>query len=153
MLQQYDLIIEPFAALSLIQLHQIMQLRQKIFVLEQQSVYLDADNDDLDATHVMLYDGQKLVAYARIIPPHLSLPYVQIGRVAVAEAYREQGLGRELFQVALDTASRQFPQLDVHIAAQSPLQAWYQGFGFEVNSEAFDDGGVEHVKMRLKHTA
>ena len=57
MLNQFETIIEPFAALSLIQLHQIMQLRQQVFMLEQQSLYLDADNNDVNATHVMVYDA------------------------------------------------------------------------------------------------
>ena len=153
MLNQFETIIEPFAALSLIQLHQIMQLRQQVFMLEQQSLYLDADNNDVNATHVMVYEGAKLAAYARIVPPHLSIPHAQIGRVVVASAYRGQNLGTEVFQAALDTAQRQFPQLDVVIAAQTPLQTWYEGFGFVTEGEVFDDGGVEHVKMRLVHTA
>ena len=153
MLNQFETIIEPFAALSLIQLQQIMQLRQQVFMLEQQSLYLDADNNDVNATHVMVYDGAKLAAYARIVPPHLSIPHAQIGRVVVASAYRGQNLGTEVFQAALDTAKRQFPQLDVVIAAQTPLQTWYAGFGFVTEGEVFDDGGVEHVKMRLVHTA
>ena len=153
MLNQFETIIEPFAALSLIQLQQIMQLRQQVFMLEQQSLYLDADNNDVNATHVMVYEGAKLAAYARIVPPHLSIPHAQIGRVVVASAYRGQNLGTEVFQAALDTAQRQFPQLDVVIAAQTPLQTWYEGFGFVTEGEVFDDGGVEHVKMRLVHTA
>ena len=153
MLNSFETIIEPFAALSLIQLQQIMQLRQQVFMLEQQSLYLDADNNDVNATHVMVYDGAKLAAYARIVPPHLSIPHAQIGRVVVASAYRGQNLGTEVFQAALDTAQRQFPQLDVVIAAQTPLQTWYEGFGFVTEGEVFDDGGVEHVKMRLVHTA
>lgn len=153
MLNQFETIIEPFAALSLIQLHQIMQLRQQVFMLEQQSLYLDADNNDVNATHEMVYDGAKLIAYARIVPPHLSIAYAQIGRVVVASAYREQGLGSAVLQAALETAQRQFPQLDVVIAAQTAQQAWYTGFGFVAEGEVFDDGGVEHVKMRLVHTA
>ena len=78
MLNQFETIIEPFAALSLIQLQQIMQLRQQVFMLEQQSLYLDADNNDVNATHVMVYDGAKLIAYARIVPPHLSIAHAQI---------------------------------------------------------------------------
>ena len=69
MLNQFETIIEPFAALSLIQLQQIMQLRQQVFMLEQHSLYLDADNNDVNATHVMVYDGAKLAAYARIVAP------------------------------------------------------------------------------------
>ena len=149
MLNQYELIIEPFVALSLHQLHQIMQFRQRIFILEQQSVYLDADNDDLDATHIMVYDGPKIVGYARIVPPHLSMEYVQITRVALAEALREQGLGSQLLQVALDTAKRQFRNLPIQVNAQTPLKAWYEAFGFVAIGDVFDDGGVEHVKMRL----
>lgn len=153
MLSQYETIVEPFAALSLIQLHQIMQLRQQVFVLEQQSLYVDADNNDFSATHIMVYLGDKLIAYARILPPHLSREYVQIGRVVVASAYRSQGLGAEVFQFAVETAQRQFPNLDCRIAAQTQLQAWYQGFGFVSQGEPFDDGGVEHVTMQLKHQA
>ncbi|UOO93471.1 GNAT family N-acetyltransferase [Vitreoscilla stercoraria] len=153
MLNQYELIIEPFIALNLYQLHQILQLRQRVFMLEQQSLYLDADNDDLDATHIMLYDGPKLVGYTRIVPPHLSMEYVQIGRIALVEALRSQGMGSELLQVALDTAKRQFPNLPVHLSAQIHLQTWYEAFGFETFGDVFDDGGVKHVKMRWNGTS
>lgn len=153
MLNQYELIIEPFVALNLYQLHQILQLRQRVFMLEQQSLYLDADNDDLDATHIMLYDGPKLVGYARIVPPHLSMEYVQIGRIALVEALRSQGMGSELLQITLDTAKRQFPNLPVHLSVQIQLQTWYEAFGFEVFGEVFDDGGVKHVKMRWNDTS
>lgn len=153
MLNQYELIIEPFVALNLYQLHQILQLRQRVFMLEQQSLYLDADNDDLDAMHIMVYDGPKLIGYARIVPPHLSMEYVQIGRIALVEALRLQGMGSELLQVALDTAKRQFPNLSVHVSAPLPLQTWYETFGFETFGEVFDDGRVKHVKMRWNDTS
>lgn len=148
-LNQYEIVIEPFAALSLIQLHQIMQLRQKVFMLEQNSLYLDADNADLDAVHVLVTDGAKLVAYTRIVPPHLSMGYAQIGRVVVSADSRGQGMGAELTQLAIDTSRRFFPSVPIVIAAQCQLQTWYEQFGFVAEGEVFDDGGVEHIKMRL----
>ncbi len=149
MRQPLELFIEPFDALNLLQLYQIMQLRQRVFILEQQSLYDDLDNQDQAATHIMYYDGAKLAAYARIIPPHLSDDQVSIGRVVVHGQYRGQGWGAAVFETALEQAQRQYPNLAVKLSAQVDAQALYHRFGFRAVGEVYDDGGIPHVKMVL----
>ena len=62
-----------FKELSLNNLYEVLALRQKIFIVEQQCAYLDADGLDQDAQHLLAYQQvagvQMLVGYLRVLPP------------------------------------------------------------------------------------
>ena len=60
----------PYPELRLDDLYDILELRQRVFVVEQNCPYIDADGVDLSSWHVVGRDEHAaLVAYARIIPP------------------------------------------------------------------------------------
>lgn len=78
--------LKQFADLTLEELYAAMVLRQEVFSVEQNCVYLDADNKDQDATH-LLGKNQKgeLVAYLRILPKGIAYAnYPAIGRIVTA---------------------------------------------------------------------
>ena len=58
-----------FDALAVRELYAVLQLRQRVFVVEQRCAYLDADGDDPQAMHLPGWrddaDAPRLVAYAR----------------------------------------------------------------------------------------
>ena len=54
------------------ELYAILQLRNEVFVVEQNCVFQDADNKDLYCYHLMLYEQKELVGYARLVPTGLS---------------------------------------------------------------------------------
>ena len=60
-----------FDELSSRQLYAIMKLRQEVFVIEQTSIYVDADGLDLEAMHICLWQDGELLAYERCLPPGL----------------------------------------------------------------------------------
>ena len=82
--------IKPFEALTVTELYDILQLRSKIFVVEQNCVYLDLDGKDKVALHLFgIYDG-KIVAHARLFKAGISFDNASIGRVTVDSDYRDR---------------------------------------------------------------
>nr|WP_295077872.1 GNAT family N-acetyltransferase [uncultured Roseateles sp.] len=144
---------DPLTALSAAQLYQILALRARVFVLEQQCVYLDPDGLDLEALHLRgLNEAGELQAYARLLPPGLKGPEQTepaIGRVLTAPEARGQGQGQQLMSQAVAEGRRLWPGLAQVLSAQAHLQRFYAGFGFVPISEVYDDDGIPHIDMRL----
>ncbi len=120
----------------------LWQLRERVFVVEQECAYLDLDGRDLEPTtrHVYVDLGGVPVAYLRVLQDPEGM---RIGRVVVADTHRGQGLAERLMDVALDVVGDRPCRLD----AQSYLVAWYRRLGFEPCGEEFLDDGVPHVPM------
>ncbi|MEO6919961.1 MAG: GNAT family N-acetyltransferase [Collimonas sp.] len=138
----------PFQDLSAAQLYAAMQLRQRVFVVEQTCVFLDADGIDLHSWHGLGYlPNGELGAYARIVPPGKAFAYPSIGRVVTAPELRGSGRGYELVQEAMQHATRLFPGHQIKIGAQAHLQRFYARFGFEPVGELYDEDGISHIHM------
>ena len=58
--------LKKFDDLTPLELYKIIQLRNEVFVVEQNCVYQDADNKDLSSYHFMGWNNDKLVAYTRL---------------------------------------------------------------------------------------
>ena len=58
--------IKSFTALSSKELYGMLRLRSEIFVVEQNCVYLDIDDKDQNALHVLGKENGVIVAYARL---------------------------------------------------------------------------------------
>ena len=76
--------LKKFEDLSAIELYKIMQLRNEVFVVEQNCVYQDADNKDISSWQFMGWDNEKLVAFTRLLPPGLAYEQASIGRVVTS---------------------------------------------------------------------
>ncbi|MBU6343502.1 MAG: GNAT family N-acetyltransferase [Bacteroidetes bacterium] len=142
----------PFASLRVVELYEIMQLRQTVFVVEQNCPYLDPDGVDYHAWHLMVRDEMgHLVAYSRLIPEGVSYPaYLSIGRVVSAPMVRGQGVGRILMKKSVEMVRHLFGNQDIKIGAQSYLLAFYESFGFESTGESYLEDGIPHTKMIQK---
>ena len=130
------------------ELYQMLALRQRVFVIEQRCIYLDADGVDTLTEHLTGHDGDQLVGCLRLLPPHVKGPEAAIGRVVVARQYRRKGMGSELMRCAMQRLRDRYRDPAVHLAAQSHLVDFYATFGFEAISEPYDDDGIPHVDMR-----
>lgn len=140
---------KAFQELALDELYATMVLRQEVFVVEQDCVYLDADGKDQAGWHLMGWDeAGELVAYLRILPEGISYPgYVSIGRVVTSEKVRREGTGKLLMTVALEKAALLFPALSIKISAQVYLLRFYNSFGFEAVGEEYLEDGIPHIAM------
>ncbi len=134
---------QAFAELTVDELYAIIALRERVFVVEQACVYLDADGRDQASRHLWLEDGGAILAYARVVPAGLKLAEVSIGRVIIAPEARGRGLARELMLRALATV----PGASVALSAQAHLEKFYASLGFARTSETYDEDGIPHVDM------
>ena len=137
----------PFAELTHRQLHDMFQLRQRVFVVEQSCAYLDLDGVDPQCWHGLGYEGGVLVATARIVPPGLKYAEPAIGRVVTAPEVRRQGVGRALMLEAIAQLKRLYPGQSIRLSAQRYLEAFYRSFGFVAEGEPYEEDGIPHVEM------
>src|SRR5271170_6342569 len=133
-----------FEQLSAPELYDVLRFRQDIFVVEQKSPYPDLDGSDQTARHLLLHAAGMLSGYLRLAPMPGPPPSVSIGRVALASHLRGRGLGRMLMDQALRLCLDDYPGQPIVLRAQRHLVRFYEGFGFAVTSEPFDDFGVTH---------
>lgn len=152
---------KTFAALSTEELYGIVQLRQQVFVVEQNCVYLDADGYDREALHLFAVQKEavqkkamqqeSVIAYCRLLPPGLKYQEASIGRVCTALPQRGSGLGRELMQRALTLVGESYAsestRVDIRISAQLYLQNFYSSLGFTAVSAPYDEDGIPHIEM------
>ena len=94
---------KPFEKLSNLELYNIMTLRQEVFIVEQDCVYLDNDGKDEGAWHLWAEDKlSNVVAYARILAPNVSYEEASLSRIVTHLDYRSKGLGQELMKRSID---------------------------------------------------
>ena len=137
----------PFDALGPRDVHDLLQLRSRVFVVEQTCVFLDADGLDPACVHGLWREGGALVATARLVPPGLKNDRPAIGRVATAPEVRGRGLGRALMRAALAEVERRWPAQGVYLSAQQHLAAFYASVGFHRVGEPYDEDGIPHLDM------
>ncbi|MBL0355539.1 MAG: GNAT family N-acetyltransferase [Chitinophagaceae bacterium] len=147
---QLNWIYKPFNELTAAELYAILQLRNEVFVVEQNCVYQDADNKDQPAYHLCGWDGDTLVAHCRILPTGISYDdHPSIGRVVTSPQYRKGGYGRQLMQLGIEKTIGQFGDPVIIIGAQLYLQAFYESLGFVQISETYMEDGIPHITMQL----
>ncbi len=134
-------------------LYEILALRNRVFVVEQDCAYLDVDGLDLaqDTRHLYAVPaalpGSEPVAYARLLGPDFDHDAARIGRVIVSSDRRGQRLGQELLTRALASCLGHWPDAPVGLAAQAHLQEFYGRAGFVPVSEPYDEDGIPHIDM------
>lgn len=140
-----------FNELTPAQLYEILQLRQLVFVVEQNCVYLDCDDNDQRAMHICLSEEESLIAYTRILAPGTSYEsYCSIGRVVNHPDHRKKGLGKEIMKASIAFCRKTFPEHSIKISAQIYLDDFYTSLGFLSTGEEYLEDGIPHQAMILK---
>lgn len=142
-----ELTIKDFDRLTVQELHRIYRLRCAVFVVEQNCVYQDIDNLDPSARHVMLTEGDELLAYCRVLPPHTAFEEAAIGRVVALQ--RRRGHGSRVVSAAIEDARCTFGAGTIVLEAQFYARSLYEKLGFVRVSEEFLEDGIPHIKMAL----
>jgi len=145
--KKYHIYRKFFSELLPQELYAIMQLRNEVFVVEQHCIYQDADNKDPYCHHLMVWDGDKLVAYSRLLPEGLAYEEMSIGRVISSPQYRRTGAGRIMLEHAIQGCYELFGRGPITIGAQLYLKKFYESFGFVKISEVYLEDDIEHIKM------
>lgn len=139
-----------FAELSTHQLYELLRLRSDVFVVEQACVFPDVDGLDFAAQHLMAWEGEQLLAYARLLAPGVKAAAPVISRVVIAPAARGHGLGHELAAQAIAHCERLWPGQGITLFAQSHLQRYYGRAGFVGVGDEFIEDGIPHREMHRK---
>lgn len=138
-----------FNELSTFELYAILQLRNAVFVAEQNCAYQDADNKDDKSFHLTGWDGNALVAYCRILPPGISFSEASIGRVVVCAGYRNFGYGIQLVQMAVRFTLQQYNCKKITIGAQLYLKKFYGSLGFVQTGQTYLEDNIPHIEMQF----
>ena len=140
-----------FDALTVHELQHIYAARQRVFALEQQCIYLDADGCDEHGWHLAAWasDSALPLAYARVLDPGVKYGEPSIGRVITLGAGRGRGLGRELMRRAIGHTRATWPDLGIRISAQSRLEPFYRELGFAAMGPPYLEDGIDHTEMLL----
>lgn len=129
-------------------LHEALQLRCRVFILEQ-GPYLDPDDWDLGSWHLLgrASTGGPLQAYLRIVDPGLRFAEPSIGRVITAPEVRGKGLGWQLMHEGLARCARVWPGRGIRISAQAHLAGFYGALGFVPVGEPYGEDNIPHREM------
>lgn len=141
-----------FDDLSPADLYAAMELRQRVFVVEQNCAYLDADGSDVKARHLLGWRTQngdrRLIAYARLFPPRVKYAEASVGRVVTHPEARGEGAGQALMKEAIHRIEEAEWGSEIRIAAQMYLERFYESFGFQRVTEPYTEDNIWHVDMR-----
>ncbi len=142
--------LKHFNDLSPSELYAILRLRSEVFVVEQNCAYLDADNKDQRAWHLMGWLDDNLAAYTRLLPAGVTFAEASIGRVVTSPSVRGQDIGKELMRQSIERLHQFLGVVPIRIGAQLYLKKFYESFGFVQASEMYLEDGIEHIEM-IRH--
>ncbi|MCG9677587.1 GNAT family N-acetyltransferase [Vibrio sp. Isolate24] len=155
--------IKTFSELSVRELYEFLRLRVDVFIVESQDPYSDLDGKDThpETRHVMGFDGDRLVAYSRLMPQRLGYPAevlefikpedrdVTIGRVIIAKSHRGRSLGHALMKMSVNTIREIYPKDAIFISSQEHLKDYYGSYGFKVFTDRYYEDGCVMLGLRF----
>lgn len=142
-----------FADMTPHQVHSLLQLRQQIFIIEQECIFPEIDGLDPLCQHVLAMRGTEVMAAARIVAPGTDPHHAEqgdrpaIGRVVTSDVLRGQGIGRQLMRRAIACCEQRFKGKAIYLNAQLYLKSFYQGLGFIQFGAEYEEDGIPHICM------
>ncbi len=123
-----------------------LALRRAVFVGEQGvSVEEEIDGADDAALHLVALapDEGRVIGTLRMLS---GADTAKVGRVAVAREWRRMGIALAMLELAIARA-RADGYRRARLAAQLDAVELYRRAGFAVESEVFQEAGIDHVWM------
>lgn len=120
----------------------IKSVREQVFIQEQHvPEELEWDEHDTKAVHVVAYDARdQVIGTARLLADG------HIGRMAVLEPWRKNGVGSAMLKKLLLLAQQQNLS-KVFLHAQTSAIGFYEHHGFRTLGAEFLDAGIPHRYM------
>jgi ElaA protein len=146
---QINWILKKFDELTAAELYAVLQLRNEVFVVEQNCVFQDADDKDQGCFHLLGWQQNQLVAYTRLAPPGYIYSEASIGRVVTSPSVRRKGAGKILMEESILRVKELFGNVPIRIGAQVYLQKFYESFRFKQVSEPYLEDGIQHIYMLM----
>ena len=128
--------------------HEILRIRSKVFVVEQNCVYQDIDKKDLKATHLLGKKNKKIIAYSRLFKSgDYFFNEASFGRALVKKGFRKKGIGSMLIFESVKAIKRKEPKAKIKISAQAHLKKFYKTQGFKEKGAEYLEDGISHISM------
>ena len=141
------IITKTFDQLTTTELHDLLQLRSEVFVVEQDCVYQDIDGKDMKALHVLGYEQEALVAYTRCFAPGDYFEEAAIGRIVVKEDKRSFGYGHMIVDASEESIKDHYGRTDIKLSAQTYLEKFYNSHGYVAKGPTYLEDGIPHIAM------
>ena len=151
-MKKVNYIWKTFSDLTRDELYEMIHLRQKVFIVEQDCPYLDADFSDQDAFHLLGYDDGGLISYLRAFPPGIKYEGASLGRIVVDDSKRGEQLGQNLTKEGISYLSKHYPDTEIIISAQHRLENFYCELGFTARGEVYLEDDIDHIQMYFTPT-
>lgn len=142
--------IKTYSKLTKEDLHDLLQLRSQVFVVEQDCAYQDIDGLDPKAVHVLGTVNGKLCAYTRIFKAGDYYEYPCIGRVVVSKNKRKHGYGKQIMLASIALIDTKWKEVQIALSAQVYLTRFYRELGFVEQGEEYLEDDIPHIKMIRK---
>ena len=145
-------VTKHYSDLTRDEIFEILRLRARVFIMEQNCPYIDPDDLDKISIHLMAWEEnhpQTFIAYGRVTPPGSRFKEVSMGRIVTAPEFRKIGLGKELVEKLLKLIENDPGPSPVRISAQAYLEKYYGRFGFVTQSQPYLEDNIPHVEMLL----
>lgn len=139
--------IKTFGQLTTYELHDLLQLRSEVFVVEQDCVYQDIDGKDQKALHVFGKKDGNIVAYTRCFPPGIYFEEAAIGRVVVPADQRKYGYGHVIMEASIKAIEKEYHTKEIKLSGQTHLRKFYESHGFTQVGEGYLEDGIPHIAM------
>ena len=145
--KEIKLIWKEYKDLSSDELYAILHLRQKVFVLEQDCPYIDADYSDQDAFHLLAYKDNELIGYLRAFKPGIKYEGSSLGRIVTEINSRGLGVGKMITIEGVNFLRNEYSNYEIVISAQHRLQHFYIDLGFTPRGEVYLEDNIDHIQM------
>lgn len=143
-----DFKIKHFTELNISELYDIAKVRYEVFVCEQMiTCENDFDDKDKECYHLSVYDGDKVVAYCRILKAGISYNEPSIGRVLVIKEYRRKNIAQKMMKIAMDFIINDLGEDKITLSSQLYARGLYESVGFKVISDIYEEAEIPHIKM------
>ena len=141
-------VTKTFNELNANELYALLRLRSEVFVVEQNCIFLDMDNNDQKAYHTIGFIGEEVVATTRLFDKNIMYDgYQSIGRVVGSPRHRGLGIGKALMQYSIQECERLFGKGPIKIGAQLYLKKFYNEQGFEQSDDVYLEDEIDHIPM------
>tara|TARA_B100000579_G_scaffold57283_1_gene40886 strand:- start:170 stop:628 length:459 start_codon:yes stop_codon:yes gene_type:complete len=141
-----------FEELSKDELYAVLNLRQKVFIVEQNCPYIDLDYADQRAYHLLVYFENELIGYLRAFSPGIKYDESSLGRITTVMGYRNKGIGKKITNEGVSFLLNKYPDNNIVISAQHRLIKFYQELDFKERGEVYLEDDIDHIEMCLDCT-
>jgi ElaA protein len=140
-------VLKPFGELSGTEVFEMLSLRCRVFIVEQNCPYQDADYKDRQSIHLLAMQEDECMACLRLVPPGVSYAEWSIGRVVTDARLRHTGLGKELMRRGMHELAANKGNPAIRISAQTYLLRFYGSFGFQFTGKEYLEDDIPHSEM------